>query len=427
VNRQTNGPARLRRSTLASLLFANFVVALGFGTVLPILPLVVEPLLATPDADDIARHTALLTGAFAVAPLATALPWGRLSDRYGRRPILVIGLAGFALALAASALARDLPSLYVARLLNGSFAAAVLPTALALVADIEVVECRRARTFGWVSVASSLGLLAGPMLGGFASSRDAAAGTASYEVLPFALVAGAAVAAAFTAWSVVPHVPPPQRQELGLRSLISPASPGEVRLLVLAAAAAGGLGAFEVGLTLRSRELTMMPESLGLMFAACMMVMLIVQAIAFSPLVKPATTLWLVAPSFVAMGVGLALIPVASAPGGLLAATGMVAAAGGLLTPVLAYWMSWISGRGQAAELGLQTAGAAFGQTVGAVGVGFLFESSTVTRAAILLPAAMAVAAGIGATLPARLGAQRSRMRVRDSYGGGETMTPNDR
>ena len=94
----------------------------------------------------------------------------------------------------------------------------------------------------------------------------------------------------------------------------------------------------------------MMPEALGLMFATCMVVMLIVQAIAFSPLVKPATTRWLIAPMFAVMGLGLALIPVVAGPDSLFAATGMVAAAGGLLTPVLAYWVSWISGRGASSE-----------------------------------------------------------------------------
>jgi len=242
------------------------------------------------------------------------------------------------------------------------------------------------------------------MLGGFASSWGGAAfGGASYDTAaPFALVAATAVAAAFAVWRATPRDPPPPRKEAGLRSLVSSARPGEIRLLLLAAVAAGGLGAFEVGLTLRGRELAMMPETLGLMFATCMVVMLIVQAIAFSPLVKPATTRWLVAPMFAVMGVGLALVAVAAGSDSLLVATGLVAAAGGLLTPVLAYWVSWISGRGQGAELGLQTAAVALGQALGAVGAGLLFEFSSIAGTAFLLPAAMAIAAGMALTLPAR-------------------------
>ncbi|HEY5831027.1 MAG TPA: MFS transporter [Hyphomicrobiaceae bacterium] len=412
MNRQSNDLAGLPRPTLAALLFAVVAVALGFGAILPILPLMVEQLLASPDPSGVAWHTALLTGAFAVAPLATALPWGRLSDRYGRRPILTIGLVGFSLTFAATGLARDLPSLYAARFLSGGFAAAVLPTALALVADIEVDENKRARTFGRVNVAFGLGLLAGPMLGGLASNGDV---TAFGGGLPFTLVAGIAVAGAFAVWSVAPRDAPQQRQKAGLRSSVSSARPGEAGLLVLAALAAGGLGAFEVGLTLRSRELAIMPESLGLMFATCMVVMLVVQAIAFSTLVKPATTRRLLAPMFAVMGLGLALLPVAAGPNSLLAVTGMVAAAGGLLTPVLAYWVSWISGRGQGAELGLQTAAVALGQTLGAVGAGLLFEFSGIAGTPFLLPAAMAIATGMALALPAQQGARGSRLRDRST------------
>lgn len=411
MNRKTKAPVRLPRPALAAVLFAVFVVALGFGVVLPVLPLMVGRLLASPDAAGIARHTALLTGAFAVAPLAAALPWGRLSDRHGRRLILVLGLAGFALTLAASALALDLPALYAARLLNGGFAAAVLPTALALVADTELDETRRARTFGWVNVAYSLGLLAGPMLGGFASDWGATmfggAAASLGEVLPFILVAGATVAAAFAVWSAIPGGPPPERPSAGLTTVLTSARPGEISLLALAAVAAGGLGAFEVGLTLQSRALAMAPATLGLMFAACMVVMLVVQAVAFSPLIKPATTRWFIAPSFAVMGLGLALIPTATGSDGLLASTGMVAASGGLLAPILAYWVSRISGRGQGTELGLQTAAVSLGQAVGAIGPGLLPKPSHVFDAASLVPtviAAIAVVASLRLTSLLALG-----------------------
>jgi hypothetical protein len=111
------------------------------------------------------------------------------------------------------------------------------------------------------------------------------------------------------------------------------------------------------------------------------------------------------------MGLGLALIPVAAGPDSLLAATGMAAAAGGLLTPVLAYWISWVSRRGQGAELGLQAAAVALGQTLGSVGAGLLFEFSGIAGAAFLLPAAMAIAAGMALTLPAQQGVRGIRVR----------------
>jgi MFS family permease len=395
--------------SLGALLFAVFVVAVGYGAMLPLLPLMVERLLVSPDPASVARHTTLLTAVFAIAPLAAAFPWGRLSDRRGRRPILVLGLAGFAVTLAASAFAPNLALLYLTRLLNGGFASAVFPTALALVADKEGDEAQRARTFGYVSVASSLGLLAGPMLGGFASDWGANAFGGSVaslaESLPSLLVATAATAAVIAVLGVVHgDRPPPPRQKAGLKSMAPPTKPGEIRLLVLAAVAAGGLGAFEVGITLRSRVLTMTPAALGLMFAACMVVMLIVQGVVFSSLVKPATTRWLIAPSFALMGLGLALIPMVQGSDGLLAATGMVAASGGLLSPMLTYWISRVAGRGQGAELGLQSAIVSLGQALGSLGGGIWPGLFGIPGVAFLLPAmATAIAAAIAVRLPALL------------------------
>jgi MFS family permease len=289
----------------------------------------------------------------------------------------------------------------------------VLPLAFAFVADTEIDEQRRARKFGWVSVAASLGLLAGPVLGGFASGWGTTAldgAFASYsEALPFLLVAALAVAAAILVRWLIFGGPPPKRQDAGLTSSVS-VRPGEIRLLALAAVAAGGLGAFEVGLTLRSRELAMTPVTLGLMFATCMVVMLIVQAIAFSPLVRPGATRWFIAPSFAAMGVGLGLIPFVGGSNGLLLATGTVAASGGLLTPIITYWVSRISGRGQGAELGLQTAVVSLGQTFGSVGAGLLFGLYGVPGAAFLLPAAaIGIAAVAALKLPTLLGSPESK------------------
>ena len=89
--------------TLVAGACAVAVVALGYGIALPLLPVMISELIAAPTPSDIAWHTSFLTGAFAIAPLIAAGPWGLLSDRYGRRPILIVGMLGFALTLGASA------------------------------------------------------------------------------------------------------------------------------------------------------------------------------------------------------------------------------------------------------------------------------------------------------------------------------------
>ncbi|TIR19929.1 MAG: MFS transporter [Mesorhizobium sp.] len=381
---------------------------------LPVLPMIVQRLLASPNPVDIARHTGLLTAAFAVAPLATAFPWGRMSDRHGRRPILILGLAGFAVTFAATTIPLNLTFLYVMRLLNGCFAAAVLPSAYAFIADIQPDESRRARAFGQISVASSLGLLAGPMIGGlswqwlgtiipFGAMPDGAL------LLSLLVAGGAAVAAAVVA-RAIEGGPPPQRKRTDIESE-GVARSVEFRLLGLAAALAGGLGLFEVYLTLRSRALSVTPTALGSMFAMCMAVMLVAQGIVFSRSVKPETTRWLVAPAFGVMAIGLALVLVAGRSDGLLIPTGTVAASGGLLAPTLTYWISWITRRGHAAELGLQSTVTSAGQALGSAGAGLLFESFDVSIASLVPAAVLAIAAIASLQLPRQLEVTRTTAR----------------
>lgn len=340
---------------------AAFVVALGYGATLPLLPTIIADVIETPTAAEIARHTALLTAVFALAPLLTAYPWGRLSDRVGRRPILCVGLVGFALSFVATAVHGGLPALYIERFLAGAFAAAVVPSVLALITDVERDDSRRARAFGWVSVASSLGLLGGPVIGGlFSGSQPRSIWMVFAGIGLFALVAAVSV-----------FLTVPRRHGIaepaGRQPIKTSARSVQFPLIALAAIAAGGLAVFEVGLTLKSQALKIEAWTLGLMFAGCMVVMLIVQAAVFSPLVKPIATRWLIAPAFLVLGGGLAVIAAANGQQMLLIATTSVAASGGLLGPVLAFWLARAA-PGRAGTLGLQSALVSVGQTLGSAG-----------------------------------------------------------
>jgi len=77
-------------------MLAMFAVALGYSVVLPVLPFLVERLLGAADPAAASRHTGLLTGAYTLALFLFAPLWGRLSDRHGRRRVLLLGLGGFA-------------------------------------------------------------------------------------------------------------------------------------------------------------------------------------------------------------------------------------------------------------------------------------------------------------------------------------------
>ncbi|RDL47994.1 Tetracycline resistance protein, class C [Ensifer sp. M14] len=388
---------------LGALLASAFIVALGYGIVLPVLPKMVERLADPVDPTFNARHIGFLTAAYVAAPMAVAFLWGRVSDLLGRRPILIVGLIGFAVTLAASALAPNLLFLYIGRILNGAFAAAVVPTALAFIADTTGDDDRRARTFGWISMASIAGFLLGPMLGGLAAGWAFGSGRAasSLQAAPFLLASGLALAAAGGVRLILPGGRVTGDAAETKNREASTFVPGEIRLLALASVAAAGLGAFEVGLTLRNNELTMTPAELGFTFATCSVVMFAVQGLVFSPLVKPAATRVLVAPAFLVMAIGLAVIPSITGFSEMLFAVSIVAASAGVISPLLAFWVTRITARSQGVELGIQSATVSLGQSVGSAGAGLLFGFYGLQGAGFLAAAvAMGVAAMASLKLP---------------------------
>jgi MFS family permease len=81
---------------MAVLMLSVFTVSIGYGVVLPLLPYLIERLLGTSgDAAQVSRATGLLTGLYTLSLFIFAPAWGHMSDRYGRRTILVVGLIGF--------------------------------------------------------------------------------------------------------------------------------------------------------------------------------------------------------------------------------------------------------------------------------------------------------------------------------------------
>ncbi|HEX3247769.1 MAG TPA: MFS transporter [Chloroflexota bacterium] len=157
--------ARFRR--LAVLIAVNFVDMIGFMIVLPLLPFYALKLQATPET--IGR----LIASFSIAQLLAAPLWGRVSDRYGRRPALLIGLSASAIAYVVFGLANTVWLLFLSRLVQGA-GGGTTGVAQAYVADT-VEPGDRARALGWLSAATSAGVMVGPAIGSFAARFGQAA------------------------------------------------------------------------------------------------------------------------------------------------------------------------------------------------------------------------------------------------------------
>ena len=200
-------------STMTTLMLSVFTVSMGYGIILPLLPNVIERLLGgAGDGSQVSRATGLLTALYALALFLFAPLWGYLSDGYGRRIILLIGLTGFGATMLTFAFIENLSAVYAERFLSGLFAAAVTPVALAAIGDLAATEEARARRLTFVSLAGISGFLLGPMLGVFVS-RGAAnilpiAGAAGLLALPLAGTAMLALLVAVAAAIVVPGTNP---------------------------------------------------------------------------------------------------------------------------------------------------------------------------------------------------------------------------
>jgi multidrug resistance protein len=149
---------RTKRSPLYLMALTILIDFAGFGVVLPLLPFWAERQGAG------ALGVGLILTIYALAQFIFTPVLGALSDRYGRRPIIIASLLIEALSLALSALAGSLPMLFVARFIGG-LGASNIGSAQAVVADVTSVE-KRARDMGLIGAAIGLGFVVGPALGG---------------------------------------------------------------------------------------------------------------------------------------------------------------------------------------------------------------------------------------------------------------------
>jgi MFS transporter, DHA1 family, tetracycline resistance protein len=138
-----------------------FIDTLGFGIVIPVLPLYAEHFGAT------AVQIGALVGIFSLAQFFFAPVWGKVSDRVGRKPVLLLGLIGTVVGYLLMGMAHTVLMLFFARLIDG-ISGANIGAAQAYLADISTSE-NRAKAMGLLGAAFGLGFVFGPALGGWAS------------------------------------------------------------------------------------------------------------------------------------------------------------------------------------------------------------------------------------------------------------------
>jgi len=174
----------MEKSKLLLLFLTLFFVMLGFGIIIPNLAYYAKEIGAT------TTEIAILMSIYSGMQLLFAPIWGRLSDKHGRKPAILLGLLGNAAALIGFGLATDYTWLFVARSAAGIASAAVLPSVMAYVADVTTSE-ERGKGMGLMGAAMGLGFILGPAIGGVMGSHDIpffVAGGLSLLTFLFALI-----------------------------------------------------------------------------------------------------------------------------------------------------------------------------------------------------------------------------------------------
>ncbi len=153
------------KNALLVLFLVMFLVYVGFGIMIPVLPFYAEEIGASP------TELGLLMAVYSLMQLIFAPMWGKISDRYGRKPVMLVGIGGLALSFFMMAVSTNLWMLYAARIIGGILSAANMPTTMAYAADITTPE-DRGKGMGMIGAGIGLGFVFGPALGGIFSKTS---------------------------------------------------------------------------------------------------------------------------------------------------------------------------------------------------------------------------------------------------------------
>ncbi|WP_298735122.1 TCR/Tet family MFS transporter [uncultured Chitinophaga sp.] len=157
----------VKRSAALSFIFVTILIdVIGFGIIIPVMPKLIEHLTGG-GLSEASQYGGWLLFAFAVTQFFCSPIVGGLSDRYGRRPVLLLALLGFGIDYLFLAFAPTITWLFVGRIIAGATGAS-MTTATAYIADVSEPE-KRAQNFGLVGAAFGLGFIIGPVIGGLFS------------------------------------------------------------------------------------------------------------------------------------------------------------------------------------------------------------------------------------------------------------------
>ena len=186
--------ANPRKAAVSFIFITLLIDVMGWGLIIPVMPKLISELKGIP-VNEASSYGALLLSVYAITQFLFAPVIGNLSDKYGRRPVLLSSMLGFGIDYIFLALAPTYGWLFVGRIIAG-FTGASFTTAAAYIADVSTAETR-AKNFGMIGAAVGLGFVIGPALGGLLAGFGVRA--------PFYAAAGLCLLNALYGYFVLPE------------------------------------------------------------------------------------------------------------------------------------------------------------------------------------------------------------------------------
>ncbi len=194
-------PSPVRRATFVFIFVTVAIDMLAFGVLIPVLPQLIKSMVGG-DTVTAAYWVGMISTTFALLQFVCTPIQGALSDRFGRRPIILLSNLGLGLDFIVMALVQSVPWLMAARVISGATAAS-FSTANAYIADV-TEPAQRAKAFGMLGAAFGIGFVIGPAFGGLLGSIDLR--------LPFWAAAGLALINFCYGYFILPESLPPEKR-----------------------------------------------------------------------------------------------------------------------------------------------------------------------------------------------------------------------
>jgi DHA1 family tetracycline resistance protein-like MFS transporter len=322
----------MKKPSLLIIFLTVFIDLIGFGIVMPLLPLYSDQFGAP------GWMNGAIVASFSLMQFIFAPLWGRLSDRIGRRPVLLVSNCGSAIAYAGFGYASSFEGatalwLLLASRVFAGICGANLSVASAYIADVSPPE-KRSRSMGLIGMAFGLGFIFGPALGSFSADKFGLAGPGWVAAVICTLNF------LFTVFFLVESRKPstePQERRVRLEQMSRTfRHPTIGFLIVIYFFATFAFASFEVtiGLLLKSK-FNYGPKELGYYITYCGLLSALIQGGCIGPLVKRFGERKLLSLALVVVAVGLIMIPYVNSQAGLLVALGIFAAGTGIHRPPL--------------------------------------------------------------------------------------------